>query len=241
MSDENPFAIAELRNNPEQRCPVVLVLDTSYSMIDGNAIKALNAGLVQFSNDLKGDTLASLRVEIAVVTFGGTAQAVDVRTGTGNSIDADPAIAFVPAASFAPPTLTADGNTPMGAAVELALDLLHGRKAMYKSHGLPYFRPWLFLISDGEPTDDNWATTAEHARLEESVKGVSIFPIGVENADMGTLAMFSSQRSPARLSGIDEFGSLFRWLSGSVSAVAKSRPGEMISLPTMGWAVIDPS
>ncbi|MCA9877653.1 MAG: VWA domain-containing protein, partial [Thermomicrobiales bacterium] len=137
--------------------------------------------------------------------------------------------------------LHADGGTPMGDAVNLGLDLLRGRKAMYKNHGIPYFRPWLFLISDGEPTDQNWSAAADQARLEESQKGVSVFPIGVEKADMGPLAMFSSQRSPAKLTSIGEFQSLFRWLSGSLSAVANSRPGELVTLPAAGWAQIDPS
>ena len=50
---------------------------------------------------------------------------------------------------------------------------------------MPYFRPWLFLISDGAPTDPDWIQAAEAARLEESVNGVSVFPIGVERADLG--------------------------------------------------------
>ena len=50
---------------------------------------------------------------------------------------------------------------------------------------MPYFRPWLFLISDGAPTDPDWIQAAESARLEESVNGVSVFPIGVERADLG--------------------------------------------------------
>lgn len=30
--DQQPFSDAEFAENPEQRCPVVLLLDTSYSM-----------------------------------------------------------------------------------------------------------------------------------------------------------------------------------------------------------------
>ncbi|MFT4040996.1 MAG: VWA domain-containing protein [Thermomicrobiales bacterium] len=240
MQETNPFALAELVDNPEQRCPVVLVLDVSSSM-QGKAISELNAGLAQFARDLKNDSLASLRVEVAIVTFGGTAQAVDVRNGRASAIANDPAQAFAPADAFSPPTLQASGGTPMGDAVAMGLDLLRGRKAIYREHGIPYFRPWMFVVSDGAPTDENWVAAAEQARLEESQKGVSVFPIGVDAADMGTLAMFSSQRSPAKLAGIEQFQSLFRWLSGSVAAVANSRPGEVVTLPAAGWATIDPS
>src|SRR5215216_272873 len=94
MTDANPFALAEFRDNPERRCPVVLVLDTSASM-QGEAIRQLNAGLQQLASDLQRDPLASLRVELAIVSFGGTVSTVDVRDGRGQSISADPVLAFV--------------------------------------------------------------------------------------------------------------------------------------------------
>ena len=187
------------------------------------------------------DPLASLRVELAIVSFGGTVSTVDVRDGRGQSITADPVLAFVTVDAFKPPTLRANGDTPMGAAVQQGLDLLRGRKSLFKEGGVPYFRPWLFLISDGAPTDPDWIRAAEAARLEESVNGVSVFPIGVERADLATLAMFSSQRAPALLSNIQAFQSLFQWLSESLAAVANSRPGDIVTLPAAGWTQIDPS
>ena len=60
---------------------------------------------------------------------------------------------FVTVDAFKPPTLRASGDTPMGTAVQQGLDLLRGRKSLFKEGGVPYFRPWLFLISDGAPTD----------------------------------------------------------------------------------------
>jgi uncharacterized protein YegL len=240
MTEVNPFALVEFRDNPERRCPVVLVLDTSASM-RGEAIRQLNAGLQQLARDLQRDPLASLRVELAVVSFGGTVSTVDVREGRGHNIAADPALAFVTVDAFKPPTLRASGDTPMGTAVQQGLDLLRGRKSLFKEGGVPYFRPWLFLISDGAPTDPDWIRAAEAARLEESVNGVSVFPIGVERADLATLALFSSQRAPALLSNIQAFQRLFQWLSESLAAVANSRPGEIVTLPAAGWTQIDPS
>jgi len=240
MTDANPFALAEFRDNPERRCPVVLVLDTSASM-RGEAIRQLNAGLQQLARDLQDDPLASLRVELAIVSFGGRVSTIDVREGRGHSIAADPVVAFVTVDAFKPPTLRASGDTPMGAAVWQGLELIRGRKSLFKEGGVPYFRPWLFLISDGAPTDPDWSQAAEAARLEESVNGVSVFPIGVDRADLGTLGMFSSQRGPALLSNIHGFQRLFQWLSESLAAVANSRPGEIVTLPAAGWAQIDPT
>ena len=68
----------EFADNPEPRCPVVLLLDVSGSMA-GRPINELNQGLQDFASVLKTDRLAALRVEVAVITFGGQVRALDVR------------------------------------------------------------------------------------------------------------------------------------------------------------------
>jgi Mg-chelatase subunit ChlD len=67
MADTTDLELAEFAENPEPRCPCVLLLDTSGSM-QGDPIKALNQGLQAFKDDLMRDPLASRRVELAVVT-----------------------------------------------------------------------------------------------------------------------------------------------------------------------------
>src|SRR4051794_4816078 len=65
----------EFADNPEPRCPCVLLLDTSKSM-SGQRIDALNQGLVAFRDELLKDSLARQRVEIAIVTFGGSVRVI---------------------------------------------------------------------------------------------------------------------------------------------------------------------
>jgi hypothetical protein len=67
--EPNFLEMAEFADNPEPRCPVVLVLDTSGSM-NGAPILELNEGLRAFGTALRADRLASLRW-VAVVAFGG--------------------------------------------------------------------------------------------------------------------------------------------------------------------------
>ena len=63
-----PVGLLEFVENPENRCPVILLLDTSGSM-SGQPIQELNRGLAAFKEDVMKDAQASLSVEVAIVTF----------------------------------------------------------------------------------------------------------------------------------------------------------------------------
>jgi len=214
--------LADFADNPEPRCPCILLLDTSGSMV-GKAIDQLNAGLQAFRDSLQQDKLASLRVEIAMITFGSHANLVQD---------------FLTADQFNPTALAAGGSTPMGAAINLALDKLEERKRLYKQTGTPYFRPWVFLITDGEPTDE-WQTAAKRVQESESRKALAFFAVGVEQADMSRLAQISPrERPPKPLIGL-EFKSLFLWLSRSLTNVSHSKVGDQVPLePVDGWTKV---
>src|SRR5512146_982935 len=257
--DANIFDQTEFAENPEPRCPVVLVLDTSGSM-QGRAINELNEGLRAFAAALKADRLASLRVEVAVIAFGGKVRALDVRgadTGDNkemvlfnplglairpkvNEVPFDARQAFVTVDQFMPPALDANGETPLGEAISRALALLRERKEIYKQNGLDYFRPWIFAITDGRPTDKGWEAVADQVRQEEARKGVVFYGVGVEGADLNTLSRFSPSRPPLKLKGL-AFNEMFTWLSKSLSAITHSRPGDQAPLPPVGWGSIDTS
>lgn len=233
MLDQMEFA-----DNPEPRCPVVLLLDTSGSM-SGKPLQEVNQGLQLLSNDLRQDHLASLRVELAVVTCGGEVSALRSTQGRTERIPTDATQAFMTADQFEAPTLTASGDTPLGQAARDALQLLRDRKAIYRTQGVDYFRPWLFIMTDGQPTDRDWETAAEELRAEEQRKGVLVFAVGVEGANLNALSKFT-ERQPLALKSISNspgaFREYFSWVSKSLSAIAQSRPGDQIALPPVDWA-----
>jgi uncharacterized protein YegL len=215
----------EFAENPEPRCPCVLLLDISGSM-QGAPLAALNEGLSAFRNDIVQDQLASRRVEVAVVTFNNEVQV---------------AAEFVTADQFEAPVLTASGQTFMGTAINKALDLLQARKAQYRANGIAYYRPWVFLITDGEPQGEmpeQIERAAQRIREDEAAKRVAFFAVGVEGANMAALAAISPpSRPPLKLIGLN-FREMFVWLSASMQRVSQSQVADQVALAPPGWGSV---
>jgi uncharacterized protein YegL len=213
----------EFAENPEPRCPCVLLLDTSGSM-GGPPIEALNAGLQTFCEELNKDDLARKRVEVAIVSFDSQVKVIQD---------------FVTADRFEAPILRAQGMTSMGTGIEQALDLIADRKFQYRNNGVTYYRPWVFLITDGEPqgeSDDAVRRAINRLRDDETGKRVAFFAVGVENANMKRLSEISV-RAPLKLKGLN-FREMFVWLSASMQRVSNSKPDEQVPLPPPGWGEV---
>ena len=211
----------EFAENPEPRCPCVLLLDTSGSM-EGAPIRALREGLEALRYDLLVDPVAARRVEVAVVTFDTEVHVVQD---------------FVSPERFEGVTLVASGFTRMAAGIGTALDLIESRKQTYRENDVAYYRPWVFMITDGEPQGERPEAVAEavrRVRQAEAERRVAFFAVGVENANMTRLAEIAV-RTPLKLRGLD-FRELFVWLSRSMQTIAHSRPEDRIALPPAGWA-----
>ena len=195
----------------ERHVACVFLLDTSGSMVANDAIGKLNAGLRTFKeqtiSDSSFDEHTKACIDVALVSFG-----PDVQVQQG----------FTAVSEMIPPTLTANGGTPMGAAIDKALDMIAERKAKYNQYGTPYYRPWIFCITDGGP-NDSYATAAQRLKEMEDATKVLGYCVGVANFDRHTMA---SIFNPERIFELDNlnFPALFKFVSSSLATVRNSDP-----------------
>jgi len=207
----------------EPRCAVVLLLDTSQSM-DGEPIAQLNAGLEEFRAALQDDDLSARRCEVAIVTFGGSVSVAQHFT----------VVSELP--RLAP--LAAHGRTPMGAAIAAGIEMVETKKQQYRHDGRAQYRSWIFLVTDGQPTDDV-TSVIPRVHQGDAKRSFLFFAVGCLGASMEILtAIAPPSTPPVHLHGVD-FREMFRWLSDSLSRVSGSVVGEQLALPPItNWGQI---
>ena len=201
----------DIMNFGEKHIACVLLVDVSGSM-SGQAIQELNEGLRLFGEALQSDSKAYGCADVCVVSFGSTVQQV---------------VPFCPAAEYTPPVLTAGGMTAMNEAIITGLDYIELRKQEYKDVGVDYWRPWVFLLTDGAPTDNEFYQDAQQ-RLQEALgnKKINFFPMGIgAGASIQTLKKYTKDGCGMVLKASKEnFQEAFVWLSSSMSVISNSDP-----------------
>lgn len=203
----------DIMNPGAKHIACVLLVDTSTSM-SGAAIDELNEGLRAFGEALMSDTLASTAADVCVINFN-TEVTVEVP--------------FSPAADYVAPTLSAGGLTALNEAIITGLDAIEQRKAKYRQIGVDYFKPWMFLLTDGSATDTEFDADA-HQRLAEALanRKVNFFPMGIgASADIQALKSYTANgNGPVLKAEKNNFKEAFVWLSNSLSILPDSVTGD---------------
>jgi uncharacterized protein YegL len=218
-SERSERARQEFMANPELRVPCLMCLDVSGSM-GGRPLEELEAGLRVYVETLAQNGLSAKRAETAIVTFGGAIHLAQE---------------FATLDHLNIPPLSADGDTPLCSAVLRGLDLLAERKRHYAKNAIPHHRPFVFLLTDGAPTDrELWDQTVRAVRDGEKMREFNFFSIGVgDHADVDKLGQLG-RRKPQKLQGYN-FAELFRWIGVSMRQVSCSQPGETIRFNDPTW------
>ena len=218
----SPLTELDLIENPEPRIACVVLVDTSNSMT-GRPIAEVNAGIRQLNEEIAKDDLTLSRAEVCLIAFNNEWSTIQA---FGEEID------------YESSELRASGGTRMASPIQAAMDLIEERKEQYKSHGIPYYRPILMLITDGAPehdTPEEIRKAAERIKESQGRNSLSFFAVGTAEADMDMLNSLSN--TPARKLQGTKFVELFQWLSNSITAISQSTMGEKGQLPdTTAWS-----
>ncbi|MGL5691902.1 MAG: vWA domain-containing protein [Bacteroidales bacterium] len=203
----------------EQKCLCVLCLDTSGSMgfatsNESSAIMELQSGVQSFKDEILSDSTLADRLEIAIVEY------------NSNVTSHEPALAE----NLVIPNFVANGTTNTALALEESINLVEARKEWYKSTGQPYYRPWIILITDGDPDSVSEAMRVSSRMMQDvSNKKYTFLPIGVTGADMAFLHNISCEIPAMGLAGL-KFTEFFKWLSASMGVIARSQPGDAVNI-----------
>lgn len=192
------------------KLPLCLVLDNSGSMAmrtkssTGSIVKIdeLNNNVEKLINYIKNDTKARKICDLCIITFGGKVTLVT----DYNSVD-----------NIRPFKLMAGGNTPLGEAVGLAIDLLEKRRDYYIKNSIEHYKPIMVIMSDGEPTDD-YFMSARRCSEKVNRNELKVYPVGIgTDFRVDILKEFSPIVNPKRITDMAGFVRLFELLSRSTS------------------------
>ena len=171
------------------RLPLVLVVDRSKSMRRHGRERDLNAATERWLEELRDEPTLRRAVDLAVVTFGGRGE-VDTLALRGDGDGGFAALDEVAAVPSAP----ADGSTPLGPAIERAIELSAQHVAQLRGAKRDVYRPNIWIVTDGEPTDvlghptDDWHGAVTRLRAAERSGRLLVFAIGLRGADRDVLA-----------------------------------------------------
>jgi len=200
MTGLQPFTKASAR-----MLPVILLADVSGSMSVEGKIDALNEAVREMTATFANETAARASIHVAIITFGGQAR-------LHQPLAAATDIEWVDMAT--------EGNTPLGAALDLATSLIDDKDQLPKSA----FRPTVVLVSDGWPNDD-WERKLDAFIAGRRTGRTQRLAMGIgSDADEVMLRRFVADTDTPIFHAEDatQIASFFRYVSQSVSVRSQS-------------------
>ena len=208
-----PGGAPAIINASESHMALIFVLDVSYSM-SGQPIDQLNAGLNRFKEEVCRDKQTRDILDVAVIQF-----------NDNLSIVQD----FVPIEYMEYIQLVAGGGTKYTAPIRSALRMADERSRFYRRSGTEPYKPWIILVTDGEPLDNITAVAQEVTDMQNAGR-VRFIALGVGDYDPNSLKRLTDV--VFRMDGTD-FTSFFNWVGKSMRSVSTTAPGEKPPLPPL--------
>lgn len=182
-----------------RRLPVYLLLDTSGSMF-GEPIEAVKNGVQVLVSTLRQDPYALETAYLSIITFDSQAQQL---------------VPLTELSSFQEPTLNAGGGTSLGAALSLLASKVDLEVAKTTPDSKGDWRPLVFIMTDGVPTDDINKGLTE---FKERKFAMVIACAAGQGANSDTLKMITENVVQLDTADSTTIKAFFKWVSASVSA-----------------------
>jgi uncharacterized protein YegL len=181
-----------------RRLPVYLLLDTSGSM-SGEPIEAIRIGVQMMIHSLRQNPQAIETACVSIITFDSDARQI---------------IPLTDLASFQMVDIKASGLTALGAGLHLLAEKLQTEVARTTPDQKGDWKPLVFIMTDGAPTDD-WQ--AGYSKLKSVDKGLVVGCAAGHGADDAVLKQITN--SVVRLDNADaeSISKFFQWVTASVS------------------------
>ena len=181
-----------------RRLPVYLLLDTSGSMY-GEPIEAVKNGVQVLVSTLRQDPYALETAYLSIITFDSDARQVAPLTEL---------------ASFQQPNLEANGGTALGEALGLLAQKVDAEVTKTTAEKKGDWKPLVFLMTDGEPTDDIKQGLAEFKKRKF---GMVVACAAGQNANTGILKQITENVVQLDTADSTTIKSFFKWVSASIS------------------------
>lgn len=181
-----------------RRLPVYLLLDTSGSMT-GEPIEAVKNGVQVLVSTLRQDPYALETAYLSVITFDSAAKQI---------------VPLTELSMFQMPNIQASGTTALGSALSTLAKVVEKEVVKTTPEQKGDWKPLVFLMTDGEPTDD-WkrgldelkkqkfgivvACAAGQKANAQKLKEITDVVVQLDTADGATIRAF------------------FKWVSASIS------------------------
>lgn len=182
-----------------RRLPVYLLLDTSGSMF-GEPIEAVKNGVQVLVSTLRQDPYALETAYLSVITFDSSAQQICPLTEL---------------ASFQEKDFEAKGCTALGEALELLSQRVDVEVAKTTAEVKGDWKPLVFIMTDGEPTDDLDKGLIEFKKRKF---GMVVACAAGQNANTDSLKKITENVVSLDTADSATIKSFFKWVSASVSA-----------------------
>lgn len=182
-----------------RRLPVYLLLDTSGSMY-GEPIEAVKNGVQVLVSTLRQDPYALETAYLSIITFDSKAQQIAPLTELS---------------VFQMPNIEANGCTALGEALTLLANRVDSEVTKTTAEVKGDWKPLVFIMTDGEPTDDLNKGLAEFRKRKF---GMVVACAAGQGANTNTLKQITESVVQLDTADSATIKSFFKWVSASVSA-----------------------